>query len=66
MFEQKIPSRDEIDLFHGEDNDIIEKLRGRPVAELRGLLASLKGKHRPRLQMMLVREILMAQRALRN
>lgn len=66
VFQQKIPSHDEVDLFHGEDNDIVEKLKGRPVAELRGLLASLKGKHRPGLQMMIVKEILTAQRKARS
>jgi hypothetical protein len=63
--ESKIPSCDEI-VFCGEDNDIVEKLRGRPVAELRGLLASLTGKHRPGLQMMIIREILAAQRKSRS
>lgn len=66
MFEQKIPSRDEVP-FHGEDDlAVIEKLRGWPVEELRGLLASLKGKHRPGLQMLLIKEILTAQRKARS
>jgi hypothetical protein len=63
MLQQKIPLRHE-DPFQWEDSDlaIIEKLRDRPVAELRAFLKSLQGKHKPRLQMMLVREILAAQR----
>jgi hypothetical protein len=63
MLESKIPSRHE-DPFHGEDSDlaIVEKLKGRPVEELRELLKSLQGKRKPRLQMLLVRKILAAQR----
>jgi hypothetical protein len=66
FMQSNIPTRDEAP-FNGEDDlAVIEKLRGRSVEELRGLLASLKGKHRPGLQMMIVKEILTAQRKARK
>lgn len=65
FMQSNIPPRDETD-FYGEDNVIVEKLRGRSVAELRGLLTSLQGKYRSRLQMLIIREILTAHRGPRD
>jgi hypothetical protein len=64
FMQSNIPPRDED--FFGEANLIVEKLRGRSVAELRGLLTSLQGKYRSRLQMIIIREILAAQRGPRD
>jgi hypothetical protein len=64
MQSSNIPPRDED--FYGEEKVMVEKLRGRSVAELRGLLTSLQGKYKSRLQMLIIREILAAQRGPRD
>jgi hypothetical protein len=60
MLESKIPLRHESDPFHGEDNDFVEKFKERPVTELRMMLKFFKAK--PKLQMTIIRQILLARK----
>ncbi len=65
MFEQKIPCYDSRGGGSDfEDLDFAEKLKGRSVTDLRVILKSFKGNTRA--QITIIRQILLAQRALWN